>query len=83
MIRCRRWFPWRARSRVGVAEGVWLRCGAVSSVRVDWHRSPIGRCVCACEREVCLGCVRGGCGVASWVAWVAVLRVVVCLSECA
>ena len=48
MIRCRRWFPWRARSRVGVAEGVWLRCGAVSSVRVDWHRSPIGRCVCVC-----------------------------------
>ena len=57
MIRCRRWFPWRARSRVGVAEGVWLRCGGVSSVRVDWHRSPIGRCVCVCEREVCLGCV--------------------------
>ena len=21
----------------------------------DWHRSPIGKCLCACEREVCLG----------------------------
>ena len=30
-----------ARSRVGVAEGVWREL-----------------CVCACEREVCLGCVR-------------------------
>ena len=38
---CRRWFPWRVRSRVGVAEGVWREGG-----------------VCACEREVCLGCVR-------------------------
>ena len=37
----RRWFPWRVRSRVGVAEGVWREA----------------LCVCACEREVCLGCV--------------------------
>ena len=37
-------FPWRVRSRVGVAEGVWRE-----------------GCVCACEREVCLGCVRVFC----------------------
>ena len=43
----RRWFPWRARSRVGGAEGVWrLRCGAVSSV--DWLRSFSDREVCVC-----------------------------------
>ena len=30
----------------------------IEDAGVDWHRSPIGRCVCACEREVCLGCVR-------------------------
>ena len=70
MIRCRRWFPWRARSRVGVAEGVWLRCGAVSSV--DWLRtSPIGtsggithfvgRCVCVIVRFVWGGAFVGCC----------------------
>ena len=47
----RRWFPWRARSRVGVAEclsvavmrGVRAVSGAVRRLLIG-HRSPIGRC---------------------------------------
>ena len=53
----RRWFHWRARSRVGVAE---CECGCHAGCHAG--RCPLASvsvrkvCVCACEREA--GCVR-------------------------
>ena len=74
MIRCRRWFPWRARSRVWG----WLRESGCDAGRCRLFvligivlRSG-GVCVCVNVRFVWGALLR---------SWVAVLRVVVCLSS--